>query len=309
MNAALAKLPKLKKIVLNRFITDRNENRELKHHQHIANPARFPDDALDLSSLITISSDGSQAVTPQGLFSKFSPSSSLLLSNIFGKRLRDLNPEDSPEQKAKQQHCDLSEEVQLVPGATTNHGFNRIHFELDKHKIYLPLSLFTNANLIAINCNMATLPLQKINPLVPWGKAPHILDTKAFRKKFGREDALTHQAWIEATQNYVWFVGEVGKDGVTGDWYKGWDQHFSFFESQTDAVDAFPAMLELEICMQKDYNSQPFAYDAEHYEHEYEKAKLDVHIWICKSNCPTSWCLPFSGTFGKNRQCKGPGRC
>lgn len=74
------------------------------------------------------------------------------------------------------------------------------------------------------------LPLQKINPVVTRGKAPHILDTEAFEKKFGREDALTHQAWIEAAKNYVCFSGEVGKDGVTGDWFKRWDQHFGFFE-------------------------------------------------------------------------------
>jgi hypothetical protein len=34
VNAALANLPKLKKLALNRAQNDRNENRELKHHQH-----------------------------------------------------------------------------------------------------------------------------------------------------------------------------------------------------------------------------------------------------------------------------------
>lgn len=89
-------------------------------------------------------------MTPRRLLDRFSPSSSLLFSNIFGKRLRDPD-QDSPKQKAKWQHQDIAEEVQLAPGITTNHGFNRIHFELDKHKVYLPLSLFTNSNLIAIN--------------------------------------------------------------------------------------------------------------------------------------------------------------
>lgn len=70
-----------------------------------------------------------------------------------------------------------------------------------------------------------------------------------------------HQAWIEAARNFVCFLGEVGKDSVTGEWFKKWNQHLGFFKSQTDAMDIFPAMHELEIWMRKDYNMLPFTYN------------------------------------------------
>jgi hypothetical protein len=81
---------------------------------------------------------------------------------------------------------------------------------------------------------------------------------------------------------------------------RGGTSILAFSKSQTDAMDVFPAMLKLEICMRKDYNMRPFAYNAEHYEHEYEKAKLDVHIRNCETSCLTSWRLPFSNAFGKS---------
>jgi hypothetical protein len=84
-------------------------------------------------------------------------------------------------------------------------------------------------NPIKINCNFNdTPPSENLSCCLQEG--PHVLDTGAFEKKFGREDALTHQAWIKVARNYVCFSGEVGKDSVAGGWFKRWDQHFGFFE-------------------------------------------------------------------------------
>jgi hypothetical protein len=94
-------------------------------------------------------------------------------------------------------------------------------------------------------------------------------------KKYEKEEDLMHQGWIEATRNFVQFTGETGVDGESGDWYKRWDARFSFFESWEDAVANFPAILELDIRLRKDYNALPFSYDASWYEKEYEKAKTE----------------------------------
>ncbi|KAF9469002.1 hypothetical protein BDZ94DRAFT_1304144 [Collybia nuda] len=141
----------------------------------------------------------------------------------------------------------MANEVKLVAGVATNHGFHQYHYDLDKFQIYLPLSLFTNTNLAAINHESASLTLQKINPTASWNKPPQVLNTEVFEKKHGRETELTHQSWIEAACNFVPFAANTGKDGTSGDWCKCWDQHFGFFESCPDAVNSFPAILELDI--------------------------------------------------------------
>ena len=45
---------------------------------------------------------------------------------------------------------------------------------------------------------------------------------------------------------------------------------------------------------------KPWQHYAEHYEHEYEKVKLDVCIHNCETSHLTSWCLLFSNAFGKS---------
>jgi hypothetical protein len=103
-----------------------------------------------------------------------------------------------------------------------------------------------------------------------------VLDSELF-EKIWKED-LTHQGWIKAIRNFVWFTGETGVNGESGDWYKRWDAHFSVFKSREDAVTNFPAILELDIRLRKDYNALPFSYDASWYQKEYEKVKTEHRL-------------------------------
>ena len=271
----LKSLPKAKKVALNKEKSARNIDRGLKRVYHQADPTTYPDDASDVSSLITVSSEGSSA-PPRFPFRSPSPKS--FFASIFSKRDRDLEMDNSPEAKEKRRRRDTTKEVPMTPGVPTAIGFHSYHFELCKYEIYIPLSLFTNANLRIINRDSSSLTLKKINPKTAGSKPPQVLDTAHFEKRYGREEELSHQAWIEAARNYVRFAAETGVGGEGGDWHKRWDDHFGFLESRVDAVENFPAILELDIRLRKDYNVTPFVYEPAWYEREYEKAKTDYRL-------------------------------
>ena len=210
------------------------------------------------------------------LLAHFSPASTLLFKKLFQKRSHDLETNDDP--LPKRQHRDTSLETKITLGSVITYGFHQLHYNLDKYHSYLPLSIFTNNNLRTILCKANTLPLKKINPLNLKSKPPLVLDIEIFEKRYGREDSLSHPAWLEATQNFVRFAGETGKNGVDGAWYQRWDSHFGFFESRPDLISSFPPALDLDICMQKEYNALPFEYSPEYYHQEYEKAKFDFRL-------------------------------
>jgi hypothetical protein len=193
----------------------------------------------------------------------------------------------------------IDKEIAITPGITITPGFHEYLYDLDKYLVYIPLSIFTNANLRAINRDSCSLTLKKINPKASRSKPPQVLDTDAFQKKYGKEEDLSHQLWIEAARNYVRFTADTG---INEDWSKRWDQHFGFFEGRDDAAENFPAILELDIRMCKDYNASPFMYSAEYYEKEYEKAKMDHRIK--KVEAGPTWRSPF--TFGRSSALSDP---
>jgi hypothetical protein len=267
---------------LNSQINARNNDREIQRFLHRNEPDTHADDASDNSSFITISEPDSITPPPspsKTLLQRFSPISKALFNKLFQKRTRDIDPNDDPSEPVpKKQHRDISLETKIIPGSAIIYGFHQLHYDLDKYKLYLPLSLFTNANLRIILREANSLTLKKINPPNPKSKPPFVLDIEAFERKYGREESLSHPAWLEAARNFVRFAGETGKDGIDGAWHDRWDQHFGFFESRPDLISSFPPALELDIRLRKEYNAIPFEFSTLYYHEEYLKSIVDHRL-------------------------------
>jgi hypothetical protein len=86
--AALANLPKALRVSMNKEKTDHNVVRVLSHQQHLADSVRFPNNASESSSLITILSSGSQSPT-LSLLKHLCPTLPTCLPISLGKDPRD----------------------------------------------------------------------------------------------------------------------------------------------------------------------------------------------------------------------------
>ena len=280
--AFLKSLSRARRIALNSQIEIRNNDRDIQRFLHRSEPNSNADDASDDSSFVTISEP--EIITPptspsKSFLQRFSPASKALFNKIFQKRSRDIDPiDDISEPIPKKQHRDTTLETKISPGSVITYGFHQVHYDLDKYHAYLPLSIFTNDNLRTILREANTLPLKKINPIHHKSKPPLVLDIDLFEQKYGREENLTHPAWLEAARNFVRFAGETGKDGSDGAWAERWDNHFGFFESRPDLISSFPSVLQLDIRMRKEYNAMPFEYSVSYYHEEYSKAIFDYRL-------------------------------
>ncbi|KAF8885218.1 hypothetical protein BD779DRAFT_1442663, partial [Infundibulicybe gibba] len=185
---------------MNHDKTGRNAQRILLHAQHIADPIRYPEDASPASSLITISDEGPSTPSPSSFLKRFSPAA---VQNFFSKHKRRDDDFDSPQPKpAKRQYRTTDSETKLVVGMPELIGFHQYLYDLDRFKIYTPLSLFTNANFRSLNRNAGSLSLRKINPLETRAKPPQVLDTDAFQKRHTKEEDLVFHLWLEAARNF-----------------------------------------------------------------------------------------------------------
>ncbi|KAJ7214871.1 hypothetical protein GGX14DRAFT_359910, partial [Mycena pura] len=226
--AALKNLPKASKRQKNLDITARNAERALKHAQHVEDAARFPDDASDAESTITVSDDEDTLSPASRLYSsigKLSPASGKALLRVIqsSKRGRDDEVPKAPKPISKKARV----EITVAPGMALPKAFHQCIHDLHDHHVYMPLSMFTTPSLRTINSDAATMAMCKLNPLESGEKQLRLLDTAAFETNFAREIELDRAEWTEAAENYVEFITLVEGAGSAAE--TRWHAHFAFF--------------------------------------------------------------------------------
>ncbi|KAM6489565.1 hypothetical protein JOM56_014984, partial [Amanita muscaria] len=148
-------------------------------------------------------------------------------------------------------------ETATVPGHNLPPGFNHHHHVLITSHVYMPLTLFTNANLRILNREGPTLPTTKISISGTRGKenTAKILDLAKFEAQYGKEEDLSMSDWTEAARNFIRFLDLIVPEGNYRPSAR-WDLHFGYFDSREDLKTNFKAILLLDIRMRKDYVAQ-----------------------------------------------------
>ncbi|KAJ7125677.1 hypothetical protein C8R43DRAFT_715387 [Mycena crocata] len=277
--AALKNLPRANKIKKNEIITGNNAERALQNAKHDEEPDTYAP-ASDDESFITVSEaeeEMSPATRVLTVISKLTPSSARDVIRSFlpsNKHSRELTKGEEEGRKAAKR---IRAEVNLQPGMSLPLAFHALLRDLYYRDIYIPLSLFTSANLEIINSSAATLTLRKINGPSPGDKQPRILDTAAFEAAHLYEIDLKRGQWSEGSRNYVSFLVEVSGDPASPICAR-FHAHFGFFEHVEDAEENYPAILSTDIALRRKYATVPFMFSAPFYRTELEKAVTSMHI-------------------------------
>src|SRR6201996_7729190 len=263
VTAALKNLPKASK--------------RQKNTQHIENAARFPDDASDAESLVTVSDDEDTLSPASRLYStigKLSPASGKALLRVIqsSKRGRDEETPKAPKPISKKARV----EITIAPGMALPKAFHQCIHDLHDHHVYIPLSMFTTPSLRTINSEAATMAMCKLNPTESGEKQLRLLDTASFKVNVMKETELDHAEWTEAAENYVEFITLVEGAGSAAE--SRWHTHFANFTNSGNPKRNFAAIRATDIAMRKDYASQPFAYNREHYRTLLEAEIMEQHI-------------------------------
>ncbi len=271
-----------RKRALNTLVDAANKEQLDKHGQQGRSPAS------SLASLVT--TEGSEHGTPPGSPKSGSPSSILqalakitprsrgIFSGILGlkKRPRDAvddSPKDVLEKRKKFFSCD--EEVEQQPGSSFHfEGFHAELYRLADAKQYIPIHLFTLANLTIIQREGDTLPMKKIQDRGS-GKTT-VLDVSNTR--FGKEENLTELQWRDASPRYVDFLLSLRTTPgglVDPTWSKRWHDHFLFFHNLVDFSVVFEAILAMDIKLRIDYHNSDkgFKFSQPYYASELSSTK------------------------------------
>ncbi|KAJ7752253.1 hypothetical protein DFH07DRAFT_774542 [Mycena maculata] len=242
VSAALKNLPKASKRSKNVDIEGRNAERVLKHAQHVSDVSAFPDDASDAESLISVSDDEDTLSPASHLYnsmSKMSPGSAKAVLHLMQANKHPRDADDAKTEKPAQKKA--CTEITIAPGMSLPIVFHSCIRELYKYDIYMPLSMFTTPNLLAINTNATTMHMAKLNPPNTGDKQIRVIDTDVFEQKIQAELSLDRAQWTEAARNYVNFISLVEGAGSSAE--ARWNAHFAFFQNSPDAADIFPAIL------------------------------------------------------------------
>ena len=284
--AVLRSLPRAARLDQNKLITSRNQQRAVGRAYRESDPScnetgeRYSSDE-SLCSISDNDEDTAGSSRLDGLpLGDLSPNSLRALASKLLKRKKDADESDddtdSAITKAKKQMTNRKAEVVIKAGESFMPGFNDLHYALSYNNCYIPLSLFTNANLAVINREALTLPKTSINPHATKGKKSYLLDIEKFESKYGSEAKLTQLEWVEGASNFVGFLESFGDSGTAQ--VTRWKNHFGFFESRPDAINIFPAIRALDIRFRKDYISKPFAFDTSLYDSELQKTITQTEL-------------------------------
>ncbi|KAF8725211.1 hypothetical protein AX14_008258 [Amanita brunnescens Koide BX004] len=284
--AVLRSLPRAARLDQNKLITSRNQQRAVGRAYRESDPSRNETGERYSSdeSLCSISDNDEDTAGSSRLdglpLGDLSPNSLRALASKLLKRKKDADESDddtdSAITKAKKQMTNRKAEVVIKAGESFMPGFNDLHYALSYNNCYIPLSLFTNANLAVINREALTLPKTSINPHATKGKKSYLLDIEKFESKYGSEAKLTQLEWVEGASNFVGFLESFGDSGTAQ--VTRWKNHFGFFESRPDAINIFPAIRALDIRFRKDYISKPFAFDTSLYDSELQKTITQTEL-------------------------------
>ncbi len=284
--ARLATWSLSRKRARNTLVKADNKDRLDKH----AELGRSP--ASSLASLLT--TEGSQhtptpPTSPKNSSTKFlqalakiTPKSRELISGFLGlknKRPRDA-ADDSPEDVAEKRKkiFDCSEEVERQPGSSFHfEGYHAELYRLADARQYIPLHLFTLANIAIIHREGDTLPSKKIQDR-GHGKVT-VLDVSNAR--FGKETDLTELQWRDAAPRYVDFLSSLrtSPDGVRdAAWAKRWEDHFFFFHNLVDFSLIYEAVLATDIKLRIDYHNSEkgFKFSQQYYASELSQTKEHI---------------------------------
>jgi hypothetical protein len=221
-------------------------------------------------SLCSISDE--EDITPTPPLGDLSTNSLLTRRPLKRKKGEDESDDENIEsiiQRTEKHLANRKAEIKIRPGDDFTPSFTELHYALCYNNAYMPLSIFTNDNLIVINREAPSLPQISINPHGLKGKKVYLLDIEKFEAKYGAEATLAQNEWVEAAANFISFLETLGEPGQT--LALRWKNHFSFFESRRNASKIFPAIRALDIRFRKDYTTTPFMFDSALYDLELQK--------------------------------------
>ncbi|KAJ7602608.1 hypothetical protein DFH06DRAFT_1152711 [Mycena polygramma] len=204
---ALKSLSNRDRVSMNKAIGSRNTMHNLGRARNVDKPsATFVDS--DNESTITVSDEemeDSPTTSVMKAIQKSSPVTALGLTRALmsNKRTRDDDSATAPKGKK------LREEIDLPEGLAAPIVYNVLLRELYNHDKYLPLSLFTTANLEYINSNASALPMIKLNKLDEasvLSKPGLFFDAETFQRTHLCEEDLNRGQWGEAAKNHNEFI-------------------------------------------------------------------------------------------------------
>ncbi|KAJ7715235.1 hypothetical protein B0H16DRAFT_1806213, partial [Mycena metata] len=244
VTAALMDLPSESMCRFNREMMIRNAERALQKAKHAYDPDSHAD-ALDNESLITISDDEDEAMSPASRLydavQKLSPKTGKGLLRTFGGSAK----------RGREEKKDVREEVVIAAGMSLPIVFHKIIRELYEHDIYIPLSIFTIPSLILINANAAVVDMVKLNATWSADKQLRVMSTVAFENKMeGAESAMVAR----------------------------WEAHFGFFTGVQDVELNFTAIRATDITIRLRYNALPFTFTHSLYRDDLQKEILALRI-------------------------------
>jgi hypothetical protein len=150
---------------------------------------------------------------------------------------------------------------------------HQYHLRLQQYHIYIPLSLFTDHSLNLLNHHPHNLTLTQVKYGEEENAYADVLDTEAFQIKYGREEDLSYELWLQASINYIRFLYAIGIDSAGRALASRWDEHFSFLQSRDDSIAPFSIILELDIHLRKLYHCTPFRFSVQCYQQEFDTLK------------------------------------
>ena len=122
-------------------------------------------------------------------------------------------------------------EVSVEPGMVLVLSIPVLYYELAKVNFYMPLTMFTDDNLIWAHTNMAKLKNMKNNNHKLGEKG--LLYVNVEHEHFAGEDRMEYVIWIQAVPNFLRFALESHTDDIYHTWM---DLHFLWVMTQVNKV-------------------------------------------------------------------------
>jgi len=272
------------KLRANRGIEKKNLERAEKTLNHMIDPTNHPSPGSETASFITIDDEEILELTQPSVQAALKEDFPVYITRKLaemaksGKRRNDEadtasdSTSAAESRLAKRQCMDGDAYTQKVPGRPIEFIFPQIMYDTELRQP-LPIEFFTPKNLVYITTKTASLPVRKANPLEGETKGASIIDIDNLSKKLGITPmSLSYGQWGEAMRQMYKF--QASRDKVQdGSWTAMWDEHFTFFSSQTDAEEYYDEWKALEARIRADWHTHHKKYSAEYYQARYEELK------------------------------------
>ena len=230
------------------------------------------------SVLVDLNDQSNQQIFDKAiaLISRASPKAmAAMASNLASKIGGVFKPsvvQQSEDELRESLHFDSRPEVELTLGDIEEARVPTAYFEAARAHFHLPLTMFTNKNLLWAASNMAKIKMMKNNNYKLGEKS--ILYVNVDHKRFQGEEKMSYKAWFQACKDYLGFAKDSRTDSILHDWL---DQHWSWVDQnhQNRRAD-WPMLLAYDITTRERYRTRPFRFKS-------SDAEVNLIVFIQKT--------------------------